>query len=444
MFKIPGSKFNRWYVVLGAILIQVSLGAIYIYSVFKPALKAHFPAWSATDLVLPSQMVLAFFALSMIVSGRIHDRIGPKKTSLAGAGILLIGMYIAAKAHSLAQFVIGFGVLGGIGIGAAYVCPIATCAKWFPDKRGLVTGLAVAGFGAGGLVFTPLANYFISTLGIMAAFFYLGLIFFVAIIAGAQLMRVPPAGYCPTGWSPPKVQTNLFGGAKTEYSTKEMIKTRQFWILWATYFIGCTAGLLVIMNITNIWQAMAAANLSAQTAIIPSNVFNGILAAAAAAVMAVSVLNSLGRIAWGKISDNLGRKKTLVAIFALCGVSMLTLANLTSFPLFLAGVSAAGFCFGGFLALYPAITADYFGTKNIGANYGLMFSAYGAGGLFGPWLGPKLLQNVHNLNYEISGNTVGSIAVGSYASSFIIAGILCFMAAFLLLRMGYHKENISV
>ena len=237
---------GRWYVVLGALLIQISLGAIYIYSVFKPALKAHFPAWSATDLALPSQMVLAFFALSMIVSGKIHDRIGPKKTSVAGAIILLVGMYVAAKAHTLAQFVIGYGVLGGIGIGAAYVCPIATCAKWFPDKRGLVTGLAVAGFGLGGLVFTPLAGYFIATLGIMATFFYLGLIFFVAIVVGAQLMRVPPADYCPAGWTPPKIQTNLFGAAKTDFSTREMMKTRQFWILWATYFIGCTAGLLVI------------------------------------------------------------------------------------------------------------------------------------------------------------------------------------------------------
>jgi Major Facilitator Superfamily. len=171
-------QHNRWFVVLGALMIQVSLGAIYIYSVFKPALKEHFPAWSATDIALPAQVLLAMGAITMIIAGKIQDKIGPKKTAIAGAAILLAGMYIAAKAQTLAQFVFGFGVLGGIGIYAAYVCPIATCVKWFPDKRGLITGFAVAGFGAGGLVFAPLANYFIAHIGIMAALFYLGLIYF--------------------------------------------------------------------------------------------------------------------------------------------------------------------------------------------------------------------------------------------------------------------------
>jgi OFA family oxalate/formate antiporter-like MFS transporter len=160
--------YNRWYVVLGALLIQVSLGAIYIYSVFKPALKDHFPSWSATDLALPAQALLAFGSFSMVAAGKIQDRFGPKRTAVGGASLLLIGMYVAAKAQTLAQFVIGFGILSGIGIYMAYVCPIATCVKWFPDKRGLITGLAVAGFGAGGLVFTPLAIHLISSIGIMA------------------------------------------------------------------------------------------------------------------------------------------------------------------------------------------------------------------------------------------------------------------------------------
>ena len=142
-------KFRRWQVVLGALLIQISLGAIYIYSVFKPALKAHFPNWSAADLALPAQILLAFGALTMIFAGKIQDKIGPKITAIGGAFLLIIGMYIAAKAKTLAQFVFGFGVLGGVGIYAAYVCPIATCVKWFPEKRGLITGLAVAGFGDG-------------------------------------------------------------------------------------------------------------------------------------------------------------------------------------------------------------------------------------------------------------------------------------------------------
>lgn len=428
-------KFNRWSVVAGALLIQISLGAIYIYSVFKPALKNHFPDWSATDSALPAQILLAVGALSMVIAGKIQDKIGPQKTAIGGAVILLLGMYVAAKAQTLAQFVFGFGVLGGLGIYAAYVCPIATCVKWFPDKRGLITGLAVAGFGAGGLVFAPLAVYLIGKIGIMAALFYLGLIYFLVIIAGAQLMRLPPAGYCPAGWMPPAAAD----GRKVDYTTKEMIKTCRFWILWITYFIGCTAGLLVIMNLVNIWQAQAAAGLAKFSEIITVAQFSQILAQGTLAVMAVSIFNSLGRIAWGRISDKNGREKTLAAVFALCGVMLLVMGGLNSFWSFVVAASAIGFCFGGFLALYPAITADYFGSKNIGANYGLMFSAYGAGGLLGPWLAPKLMSAAQNVPYQTAAAN-GQIIVklfetGSYSTSFFLAAILCFVAVFLVLRL---------
>jgi len=426
---------NRWFVVLGALFIQVSLGAIYIYSVFKPALKNQFPDWSATDLVLPSQAVLAFFALSMVVSGRIQDRIGPKITSMAGAFLLLAGMFVAAKAQTLEQFVFGFGVLGGIGIGAAYVCPIATCVKWFPDKRGLVTGLAVAGFGAGGLVFVPLASYFIATIGVMAALFYLGLIYFCAIVIGAQLMRVPPAGYCPDGWNAPAVPVTQ----KIDFTAKEMVKTRQFGILWLTYFIGCTAGLLVIMNIVNIWQSVSIAGITKNAGVVLAPAFAEILSAGAVAVMAVSILNSLGRIVWGRISDKLGRKKTLMSIFTLCAVAMLILGSLVNFWSFVVVVSMIGFCFGGFLALYPVITADYFGVKSVGGNYGLMFSAYGAGGLLGPWLAPQLISGIKAVPYEgidKSGAVLmKTIEVGSYGNSFLLAAAMCVAAVLLITRL---------
>ncbi|MFZ3074461.1 MAG: OFA family MFS transporter [Minisyncoccales bacterium] len=433
-------KHNRWLVVLGALLIQVSLGAIYIYSIFKPALKAHFPGWSATDLALPAQILLAAEALSMIAAGRFQDKFGPKKISIAGGLLLLLGMYIAAKAHTLFQFVLGFGI-SGCGIGAAYVCPIATCVKWFPDKRGLITGLAVAGFGAGGLVFAPLAGYFISTIGVMATLFYLGLIYFLAIIIGAQLMRLPRADYCPPGWNPPLRQASL-GIIKTDYAAKEMIKTRQFWILWLTYFIGCVAGLLVIMNLVTIWQAQALAGAANAADIVSSFSFARILTQGALVVMIVSILNSLGRIIWGRISDKYGREKTLMTIFAFCGAALLILGSLNSFWSFAGVASIIGFCFGGFLALYPAITADYFGSKNIGANYGLMFTAYGAGGLLGPWLAPKLLSAVRDIPYETA-DTAGKTIVklveaGSYANSFILAGILCLIAGFLVLKLRHQ------
>lgn len=438
---------KRWLVVIGALLIQISLGAIYIYSVFKPALKEQFPAWSPTDLALPSQLVLAAFALSMIFAGRIQDKVGPRLIATLGAVLLGAGLVIAKYATTLAMFVFGFSILGGIGIGAAYVCPIATCVKWFPDKRGLITGLAVAGFGAGGLVFTPVAKSLIATEGIMNTFMYLGLIFFVAVIIGAQLMKNPPAGWKPAGWTPPAKAGDA--GMKEDFTWQEMLKTGQFWLLWITYFAGCTAGLMIIMNTTNVWQScsMLAQSLTADT--LAKETCARILSMGATAVIAVSIVNALGRIVWGKVSDNLGRKNTLTLMFLISAAAMFVLNWLTSYPLYISGIGIVGFCFGGFLALYPALTADYFGTKNVGANYGWMFTAYGAGGLFGPWLAPKLMAVVKTIPYEAVDKT-GAVAVktfeaGNYINAFIISAIMCVISIILvrIVKAPHHAHVIE-
>jgi OFA family oxalate/formate antiporter-like MFS transporter len=423
--------FNRWLVVVGAILIQLSLGAVYIYSVFKPGLGAKFPNWTATDLALPSQIILAFFALSTVLAGRVQDKVGPKIVATVGGICLGLGLIIASFATSLLTFTLGFSVLGGIGIGTAYVCPIATCVKWFPDKRGLITGLAVAGFGAGALVFTPIAKSLIASQGIMQTFMYLGIIFLIAVVLGAQLMVVPPAGYLPEGWTPPAAAAGA-ASSGADFTWQEMLKTGQFWLLWLTYFAGCTAGLLVIMNVTNLWQSTSMLALAASTPTVPKDLFKTIADQGAAAVMAVAVLNALGRILWGKVSDNLGRKNTLYIIFAFSGIIMLLLSSFTSYAMFLVGVCSVGLCFGGFLALYPAVTADFFGTKNAGVNYGWVFLAYGSGGLFGPWLAPKLMKIVKQIPYE-SVDKLGAIipktyAAGDYSTSFIISGIMCLVA----------------
>lgn len=419
--------FNRWLVVVGALLIQISLGAVYIYSVFKPGLKEQFPSWTPTDLALPSQIVLLFFALGVVVFGRIQDKIGPRIIATAGGLMLGAGLMLASQASSLGMFTLCFGVIGGLGIGAAYVCPIATCVKWFPDKRGLITGLAVAGFGAGALVFTPVAKQLIASQGIMATFLYLGLIFLVAVVVGAQLMRNPPAGYAPAGWAPPVASAGSLAPAKVDYSWQEMLRTRQFWLLWLTYFAGCTAGLMVIMNVTNIWQSAGTLKLLAGSP-LSADQFASVAGAAATAVMVVAILNATGRIVWGKVSDNLGRPKTLLVMFVLAGLTMLALNSLGTYPLFLIGVSLIGFCFGGFLALYPAVTADYFGTRNVGANYGFMFMAYGAGGLFGPWLAPKLMKITQQVPIE----GASAVDVGNYLSAFVISGVMCLVAAVLV------------
>ncbi len=427
---MAGEKtFNRWLVVVGAMLIQVSLGAVYIYSVFKPSLIAKFPTWSATDLALPSQLILAFFAMGVIFAGKIQDKIGPRIVATVGGAMLGAGLIIASFATDLTMFTIAFSVIGGLGIGTAYVCPIATCVKWFPDKRGMITGLAVAGFGAGALVFTPIAKAFIASSGIMATFMYLGIIFLVAVVLGAQLMILPPAGYKPAGWNPPAAPApgagKVSGG---DFTTMEMLKTPQFYLLWITYFAGCMAGLMIIMNITNMWQSPSMIDLAKAMPTVSKDAFKTVADQGALAVMIVAILNAAGRLVWGQVSDIIGRKTTLMILFAYAGVIMMLLNTFTSYTMFLVGVCSVGFCFGGFLGLYPAVTADYFGTKNVGANYGFMFAAFGAGGLLGPWLAPKLMTIVGQIPYEAMDKgamVVKQFAAGNYSTSFTIAGVMC-------------------
>lgn len=450
---------NRWLVVVGALIIQVSLGAVYIWSVFQTPLGAVFPKWSEGQLTLPAQIVLACFALAVIFGGRFQDRLGPRIVATAGGILLGAGLILARFTGSfesgpaLVWLIATFSCLGGVGIGAAYVCPIATCVKWFPDKRGLVTGLAVAGFGAGAFFFAPLAKALISggsyellgarlfglpQLGVFNTFMTLGIIFLVAVVIGAQILRNPPAGYRPPGWNPPQPA----GGApaKADFSAGEMLATPQFWLLWLAYLAGCAAGLQVIMKASPIWQSFAIGGLQPP---VDAATFGSIGAAGAMAVSILAIFNSIGRILWGKVSDSIGRKSTLVAMFLICGAVMLVLNSMQVYALYLFGICAVGLCFGGYLALYPAVTADFYGTKNLGVNYGWMFTAYGAGGLLGPYLAARFMTVKAEVAY-LGGGPAGEAVtkvfkVGEYRLAFVVAGVMCLVAAAITLLVRPPK-----
>ena len=453
--RVAAPLMNRWWVVIGALIIQVSLGAVYIWSVFQTPLREYFRSWTETQVTLPAQLVLAFFALAVIFGGRFQDRFGPRIVATVGGLILGLGLILARFTGSfeagpgLIWLIVTFAVLGGIGIGAAYVCPIATCVKWFPDKRGLITGLAVAGFGAGAFFFAPLATglirgtpyqlfgaklFSLPKFGVFNTFLILGIIFLVAILIGAQLLRNPPAGYKPVGWTPPQAAAKT--SLKTDFTPGQMLSTPQFWLLWITYFAGCTAGLQVIMKASPIWQSFAFAPVSPP---ISAENFMSVVERGSMAVAILAIFNSLGRILWGKVSDNLGRKGTLVLMFLLCGVAMLSLNYMRAYPAYLTGICVVGLCFGGYLALFPAVTADFYGTKHIGFNYGWMFTAYGAGGLFGPFLAAWLMRVADKVPYFVK-DAAGALVekeftLGDYNIAFVTAGVMCLVAAVLTLAL---------
>jgi OFA family oxalate/formate antiporter-like MFS transporter len=389
--------FNRWLIVVGAVLIQLCLGAIYAWSVFRIPLQQSIAdgglGLTPSQATLPFSLVLIFFAIATIIGGRWQDKAGPRLVATVGGIILGSGLIIAALSRMFLWLTIGYGVISGIGIGFTYVCPVATGIKWFPDKRGMITGLSVAGFGAGALIVAPLARTLIGSVGVFSTLAIMGIVFLVVIVLSAQILRNPPQGWKPEGWIQPE-KTESTG---RDFGPIEMLSSMSFYLVWLTYFIGCLAGLMII----------------AQTSPIGEEVVGLSPRVAAIAVGTLAVFNALGRIFWGRLSDSLGRKKTLFLMLIINGAAILLYNIIEVFPFYYwIGIYIVGLCFGGYLAIFPAVTADFYGTKNIGINYGLVFTAYGVGGLLGSLFAPRVLE-----------------ITKSYSMAFTVTGILCLIGA---------------
>lgn len=366
---------NRWLVVLGSLIMQLSLGAIYTWSLFNNPLAEKF-GWEVSSVVFTFSVTLVFFAISVIIAGRIQDLIGPRKVATVGGFLTGLGVILASFATTPMMLYITYGFIAGIGIGSAYVTPLATCVKWFPEKRGLINGLVLAALGLGGVIFKPVILYFIAAYGVSAAFLYLGLIYGSLIILGAQFLEVPPAGYTPPGWIPPAANAlNTVAAGDQDYTVIQAIKTPQFYILVLWMLFGAGSGLMIISVAANIGMTMVGLSL----------------AAAGNAVVTISLFNAAGRLFWGGISDKFGRIPSVMVTFILLGSAM---AFMGIFPMnyatFLMATCIIGFCFGGTAALFPTITAEWFGTKNVGNNYGAIFLFYGIAALIAPRLSTSL------------------------------------------------------
>jgi OFA family oxalate/formate antiporter-like MFS transporter len=400
--------FNRWWIVVGAILIQLCLGAIYAWSVFRIPLQKALNI-SPVQASLPFSIVLIFFALATVLGGRLQDRLGPRIVAILGGVLLAIGMVLASASHGIGMLILSYGMISGIGIGFAYVCPISAGVKWFPDKRGLITGLSVAGFGAGGFFVAPLAAGLIAgspykllgaslfglpLIGIYKTFLALGVAYLVLVVLGGLILRNPPAGYVPQGWKPSAAAACK---PAIDCTYRDMLGTGQFWLLWVLYFIGCGAGLMMIGQTSPIAQELAGFDA----------------AKAAIGVSVLAIFNALGRIFWGRVSDSIGRPRTLFLMYLINAVAVFLYFLIPSAHfVFWVGIALVGATFGGYLATYPACCADFYGTKNVGMNYGFLFTAYGVGGLLANIFAPKVKE-----------------ITKSYNIAFAVFGILCLVAA---------------
>ena len=390
-----GKLMNRWLAVLGTLMIIPSCGAVYAWSIYRDPLaqilSGHMGV-SAASLTSPLNfvfsLVIVFFAIGALPGGMLQDRIGPKKVAIIGGALLGSGLILSSFATSVTWLYVFYGVLSGVGIGFAYIVPLATCNKWFPDKRGVISGVGVAGMGLGTIVFTPIGQALIGLIGPLATMRVLGVVFFALVTIGAQWMVVPPAGYKPEGWEPTGIQRDV-----VNYTQREMMRTPAFPKIWIAFMLGCAAGLMMIGQASPIGQQIAGLSV----------------AEAAAIVGMLGIFNGIGRIFWGATSDKLGRMNTIAVVSAITGIAMISFNFISSGILFAIAISTVTFCFGGYMALFPAVTADFYGCKYYGGNYGIIYLGWGAAAIVGGWIGTAF--NLQTSFYLAAGLSAVSVVL---------------------------------
>ncbi len=384
------TEISRWWRVAGGLSMNLALGTLYAWSVFVAPLESRF-SWKRADTSMVFTIAVIVFAISFVVAGRLQDRFGPLPCSLAGGILVSLGFYLCSYATSLVYLYVCFGVIGGLGNGFGYATPIPVMAKWFPDKRGLAVGLAVGGYGAGSAIFGPLAQLkLIPTYGLPATFQILGGLFLVMTTVGAALLRNPPAGYRPDGWSPAAAK---IAAAAREFTPGEMLQTRSFYLMWAGYALGCSAGLMVISQLVPFARSVGIAAAALSTMMLVVGAFG----------------NASGRILSGWMSDRLGRINVLRAMIGISVFAMPALyAAGNNVALLYAAVFVVYWCYGTQLSVNGAAVADFWGTRNAGINYGILFTAWGVAGIIGPRIGGVLYDRYHN--YQAAFYTAACLA----------------------------------
>ncbi|KSZ59828.1 MFS transporter [Rhodococcus pyridinivorans KG-16] len=400
----PGSF--RWLLVAGGLLLQFSIGAVYAWSVFGGALESA-DSWqlSTVRASLPFTVTIGMIFIGTYLGGRLQDLKGPRVVALIGGIIYALGILLASFTDGADDYwllILGYGIISGFGLGFAYIVPIAMLQKWFPDKTGLITGLAVGGFGFGAVLTSPVAQWLIDRNpdDPTSAFLPLGIAYLVMSLAGAALFRNPPEGYTVPGFDPVGRDG---GGADRgkEYTQGEALRTPQWYLLTAILTLCVTAGISLIS------QAKPSA----------SDIAGFSASGAAALVGVLAIFNGAGRIVWAAISDRIGRMKTFTALLVLQGVCLIVLPHATGVVLFSILAAIIYLCYGGAFGTMPATAGDFFGVRNAGAIYGLMLIGWSIGGIIGPIIASTLIGE--DKAYTLAYTTIGIIALVSVALTVI-------------------------
>ncbi len=376
---------NRWMIAVAAVVMQICLGAAYGWSVFVKPLQAEHH-WALTQVSLNFTLAIAFLGVGTVIGGLWQDRVGPRRVAAIAGVIYGIGYIVAgfaAKAGSLGGMYFGYGVLGGLGMGMAYITPVATLVKWFPDTRGLMTGVAVAGYGAGALIFSPIAARLIQTTGVPTTFWIFGIVYLILVVAAAQFYQNPTQGWRPEGWVPTGAVAK--SASTVDFTVSEAMRTWQFWLLWAMLFLNVSAGIMIISQASPMAQQMV--NMSPL--------------AAAGMVGLISIFNGGGRVFWAWVSDYIGRARVFMLLYAIQAVIFFMLPRTQNLTLFSAMFALIGLCYGGGFGTMPSFTADFFGPRYMGGIYGWILLAWGAGAIPSPILIARVRQNTGSYNTAI-------------------------------------------
>jgi MFS family permease len=370
----PVVPASRWFIPLSAIAIHICIGSVYAWSTFNRPIRALLPndPWWFSPPYITFSTALILLGLSAAFGGPWVERRGPRAAAtvaafLFGSGLVIGGVGLSLR-HS-ALVLVGMGLIGGMGCGIGYIAPVSTLVKWFPDRRGMATGMAIMGFGGGAFLAGYLNVYFMDRIGVARTIVALGVVYFVVMMLGALLIRRPPEGWQPKGWTPPVNRSRMI--TSLQFSRNQALQTPQFYLLWGILFINVTAGIGILAQASPMMQDM----------------FQKTAAQAAIVVSLISLFNAGGRFFWASFSDYIGRRNTYLVFFVTQAILFLMIPGLAGkgqWPVFESALFVVFTMYGGGFATIPAFLADMFGAQNVGAIHGALLTAWSAAAIAGP------------------------------------------------------------